>query len=418
MVKLYKRTRRCPECGFPNKTDGVKCEGCTHKFSGARPYHVKWKDYSDGGTWKQVRGDTDKTRSLEIGQMLEFRSRQEKYGHVNPLENGPTLDEHLSAYLVHLSQGSKSKHPEQSLSRIKKFSFQSVGEIVGGTASEKVNRSLAENLKNESTDTRNHYRTAIKGFCRWLTRERGLPSSPICYLKKEKVTDQQIRRALTPEEVKRLLTTLVETRSTLSPEQRFYLYVTALNTGFRCEELSRLTPSRFSLGQNPTVKLLAAETKSKKEILQPFNTLNSDLGKMFKTWFKGKAADEILWPSKWWGRTAEMLKADLDHAKIKITTADGVADFHSLRSTYITSLVLAGYFPNTVQKLARHSTMELTMRHYAKLTPKNISDEIKKHCPAVPNTYQNWCPAVSNGVPRVPSLTTKKMNVKREKITS
>lgn len=40
------------------------------------------------------------------------------------------------------------------------------------------------------------------------------------------------------------------------------------------------------------------------------------------------------------------------------------ADFHGLRHTFITNLSLNGVDPKTAQTLARHSSMELTMRTY------------------------------------------------------
>jgi hypothetical protein len=43
----------------------------------------------------------------------------------------------------------------------------------------------------------------------------------------------------------------------------------------------------------------------------------------------------------------------------------GVADFHSLRHTFITNLVNAGVMPKDAKELARHSTITLTMDRYA-----------------------------------------------------
>jgi hypothetical protein len=49
--------------------------------------------------------------------------------------------------------------------------------------------------------------------------------------------------------------------------------------------------------------------------------------------------------------------------------ADGRhADFHSLRHTFVTTLVRSGVSPKAAQSLARHSTINLTMNVYTSLT--------------------------------------------------
>lgn len=58
-----------------------------------------------------------------------------------------------------------------------------------------------------------------------------------------------------------------------------------------------------------------------------------------------------------------MLRDDLARAGIEVETAAGVVDFHSLRVTFITNLARGGVHP----KVARHSTIELTMQTYTKL---------------------------------------------------
>ena len=45
-----------------------------------------------------------------------------------------------------------------------------------------------------------------------------------------------------------------------------------------------------------------------------------------------------------------------------------MVDFHALRASYITALIMAGVDPKTVQELARHSTVTLTIGSYTKTT--------------------------------------------------
>ena len=65
-------------------------------------------------------------------------------------------------------------------------------------------------------------------------------------------------------------------------------------------------------------------------------------------------------------RLAEMFRADLEAAGIAYRDGAGlVADFHSLRHTFITNLARGGVHPKVAQSLARHSTITLTMDRYS-----------------------------------------------------
>ncbi len=64
-------------------------------------------------------------------------------------------------------------------------------------------------------------------------------------------------------------------------------------------------------------------------------------------------------------KAAQMFRADVEAAGIAYRDASGlVADFHSLRHTFISNLAASGVHPKTAQQLARHSTITLTMDRY------------------------------------------------------
>ena len=68
-------------------------------------------------------------------------------------------------------------------------------------------------------------------------------------------------------------------------------------------------------------------------------------------------------PKHW--RSAEMLREDLEAAGVPYEDESGrKADFHSLRHTFITNLANAKVHPKTAQRLARHSTITLTLDRY------------------------------------------------------
>ena len=65
---------------------------------------------------------------------------------------------------------------------------------------------------------------------------------------------------------------------------------------------------------------------------------------------------------------ADMLKADLGAAGLPYADAAGqVADFHALRALFITRLARANIAPAVAMRLARHSSITLTIDHYTKL---------------------------------------------------
>ena len=68
-----------------------------------------------------------------------------------------------------------------------------------------------------------------------------------------------------------------------------------------------------------------------------------------------------------------MLRVDLEKAGIPYQDDAGrVADFHSLRHTFITYLTKGGASPKVAQSLARHSSITLTMDRYSHI---NLFDE-------------------------------------------
>ena len=70
-----------------------------------------------------------------------------------------------------------------------------------------------------------------------------------------------------------------------------------------------------------------------------------------------------------------MFRSDLDRVGIKYQDEAGrVADFQSLRHTFITNLARGGVHPKIAQQLARHSTITLTMDRYTHAVLGEIAD--------------------------------------------
>ncbi len=145
---------------------------------------------------------------------------------------------------------------------------------------------------------------------------------------------------------------------------RAMLYRMAAGTGFRSAEPRSLTHASFDLVDSaPAVVVAAAYSKRRREDRQP---LPPDLARDLAPYLAGKAAGLPVFavPHK----TAAMLRVDLNAAGIPYRdAARRVADFHSLRASFISLIVRGGASVKTAQSLARHSTPVLTIGRYAKV---------------------------------------------------
>jgi len=235
-----------------------------------------------------------------------------------------------------------------------------------------------------SAASSNHHLTAFKMFCRWLCREKRIAENPVAYLEpvNAKVDRRRIRRALSIDEIRWLLTTTAK-----SSRERATLYRLAIETGLRANELRTLTRSAFNLaGDEPSVIVAAAYSKHRREDVVPLRRDTADelaalLVNKLPTAraFDMPASDEL----------ANVLHADLDAAReawLKSLPSDDArakekqtsflaycdaskryADFHSLRHTCGSLLLASGANAKIVQSILRHSTVELSLGRYTHL---------------------------------------------------
>jgi integrase len=205
--------------------------------------------------------------------------------------------------------------------------------------------------------TANAYRTAIFGFFRWLVREDRWHRNPVESVERKRVTGKtRNRRALAEEELGALLDA--------APPHRAAVYLLAATSGFRRSELDSLTWESFDLDA-ATVTLKADDAKNRLEAVQPLpahtvaalRALKAD-GKLYR---RHRSLRTLFPPSP----SIETFRRDLEAAGVPYEDESGrVADFHSLRATFATSLARAGVPLAMAQKLMRHSTPALTANLY------------------------------------------------------
>ena len=148
--------------------------------------------------------------------------------------------------------------------------------------------------------------------------------------------------------------------------------------------MASLTPASFDF-EALTVRIVAANEKARRGDVIP---LPPDLVELLRPWLKTMPPTKRIWPGKWAQHkhaskfVQHDLKAARDEWLSKATDPaereardksdflnyrnddNQQADFHSLRHTYLSRLGRSGASPKVMQKLARHSTVELTLGRY------------------------------------------------------
>jgi integrase len=238
-----------------------------------------------------------------------------------------------------------------------------------------------------SVRTCNFYLTAMKGFTRWLARNRRVPADPPGRLVAQNadVDARRARRALRQDHFAQF----IDATGTGSPfrgltgPDRLVLYTFAANTGFRAGELTSLTPGSFHFDIIPaTVTVEAGYSKRRRKDVQP---LRADVAEMMKAYLSGKSKGEPVWPGTWHDRAAEMLRSDLAAAGITYQDDDGrYFDFQAMRGQFISQLAAQGVHPEVAQVLARHSTITLTLDFYTHVDVLDVTGALDKLPPLTP----------------------------------
>jgi hypothetical protein len=118
-----------------------------------------------------------------------------------------------------------------------------------------------------SAQTFNFYIVAVKGFCRWLVKDRRAHDNPLAHLEglNVRLDRRHDRRALSADELRRLLQAAEHgpDRYGMSGHERAMLYELAVETGLRANELRSLTRASFDFDV-PAVTLQAAYSKRRR----------------------------------------------------------------------------------------------------------------------------------------------------------
>jgi len=282
------------------------------------------------------------------------------------------LEAHIRDFEASLgAKANTGRHIRTTISRIEQVitgcGFNSWSDV----SADKVERYLAELRKNKngiSKATSNHYLQAVQQFGIWMVDNGRATESPLRILKKLRVlkTDRRrIRRALEPDEIRRLLEVTAQGPICfgMTGQERRLLYKLAIESGLRANELRSLTVSSFDL-KNLSVTVIDAYSKNRKESLLP---LRKETAAELESFFKGKLPGVKAFGGTYkqlTDRTAEVLKEDLVAAKINYVEDGLFFDFHAHRHETGSLLAATGTNPAVAQSVLRHSNINLTMGIY------------------------------------------------------
>ena len=219
-----------------------------------------------------------------------------------------------------------------------------------------------------SIRTCNKHLIAIKGFSKWLHRNRLTREDALATLSTDNADKdpRHQRRDISDDDLHRLFESTKEhdIAGGMTGTDRTALYWLAAGTGFRRNELRSLTPASFELDAHPpTVIVQASVTKSGRTDAQP---IRDDLAEALRPWLATKSADEPVFANMP-QNVARMLRWDLKRAGIPYSLDGKIFDFHALRGVYISRIERSGATIKTFQTLARHTDPRLSLKRYVRI---------------------------------------------------
>jgi integrase len=389
------------------------------KRPGRKNWIAQWFSHDRTQRFERSTGTTDRKLAERLAQRWENREIERREGLIDvraeamAAHQATPLERHLSDFLLYLeSKGTSAQTVDTAEARIRAIltegKINTIHDLLPASVLAAVKRLRGPGVataKGLSNKTASHYITAIKGFGRWLFRDKRAASDDLVSLQgfNEQTDRRRVRRDLQPDEVARVLAVAAESdivkverpyrtqsgeRRTghvrMKAPHRAWAYRVAAETGFRASEVASLVPESFDLdAEPPTIKVEAAYSKHKRTDVQP---IRMDFAEELRRFLQGKAQGTPLFPLPQ-RKAALLVRADIETARarwiaeaesateqrrreqsdfLRHTDSQGrVVDFHGLRHTFISQVVRTGASVKVAQELARHSTPTLTIGLYS-----------------------------------------------------
>jgi integrase len=214
--------------------------------------------------------------------------------------------------------------------------------------------------------TLNLYLGAMLSFLNWLVESDRLPDNPLRRVSKVKNHEQKRpRRACTDDEAARLLA--------VAPPERKLIYLLALHTGLRRNEMATLEWRDVFLDEpSPFIRLRACTTKNRKgDTVWIHPELARELRAIRCAGVSSSARVVVMF------RKLEAFKKDLAAAGIPFVDEFGQRfDLHAARKTFNTRMATNGVPTRAAMHAMRHSEERLTTQVYTDATHLAVAGHV------------------------------------------
>ena len=337
------------------------------------------------GTRPEIKGCSDRRETERMAAAAETEAAKIKAGLIDAKALAhrdhakAPIASHVDAFRQHLeAKGSKPKHVAltiQQATRILSLAgVERLADLDAGRVQAAL-KTLRDGAPAESDPTKrekglslgscNSYRTAVRGFSKWLadsgrSREHVLRGVTGFNAKEDRRHD---RRTLSLEEQRRLIAAAHSgpTWRKMSGPARALVYRLSISTGLRYAEIQSIKRESFNWeAEPPTVTVTAGFTKNGETANRP---LPADLAEDLRPFVEAVPLGEPVFRLTD-DRGATMLRFDLKRAGIEYRDAGGlVFDFHATRCQHATNADAMGITPRVVQAMMRHSSLALTGKY-------------------------------------------------------
>jgi len=336
------------------------------KRGGRGKYLIHYYD-AQGKRRERSSRTTDKRAAERIAAAIEAEVELRKQGLVDVRQEHlakqarRSLAEHTEDFIQSKRDAGRSPRTVQDAERL-------LGWLADVTKAERLDELTTDaiagalrQLKAEgrAARTHNHHLTLASGFLRWCVKMGRLdhnPADPISPLNEQR-DRRRVRRALTEEEVERLL-------GAAEQRGRKAWYLVALLAGLRRGELGRIKWADVDLEAGV---MTIREGKAKRTDQVPLNSVVVEALIEHKPPLVHPTAK--VFPKSVTNATRTR---DFARAGIELVDAEGRhADLHALRTTLGTMLARDGVAPQIAKQVMRHSDYRTTLKSYTAL---NLTD--------------------------------------------
>jgi integrase len=349
------------------------------------------------GKRKFVAGTKNRKETLAIAQKLEDDHRQVRLGYRDAptsarKHRGRPFEDVVDEYLEWGdAQGGRKGRPWSEIHSKRRITIigwwrtrlglVTLVDLVGCLP--RVEKALRDfESEGKAGKTLRNHAEALKAFCSWCVNRGYLADNPLKALAPFDTTPKTRRRAMTPDEIRALL-------SACRPQHRL-LYETALCSGLRANELTNITIDSLDV-ERVGLHLDAAWTKDRESGFQPLPrdlvgrlqkyAMSGEALRIYKANIK-KAKVKKIPPQRPLlyvpTHTDRCLNIDLVAAGIPKVTPKGKLDFHALRTAYINLVLDGDVSVRDAQGLARHATADMTLNVYGRPREERMAEVVEQ----------------------------------------